>query len=62
MTDEFVGLAAPAKRALAAAGVGSLAELSRRGEGEIAALHGMGPNALRILREKLAARGLGFAR
>ena len=62
MTDDFAGLAAPAKRALAGAGIRSLADLARRTETEVAALHGMGPNALRLLREKLAARGLGFAR
>jgi len=61
MTDDFAGLAAPARRALAGAGVGSLAELARRREADVAALHGMGPNALRLLREKLAAQGLRFA-
>jgi predicted flap endonuclease-1-like 5' DNA nuclease len=61
MTDEFTGLAAPAKRALAGAGIATLSELAQRREAEVAALHGMGPNALRLLREKLAARGLGFA-
>ena len=61
MNDDFAGLAAPARRALAGAGIGSLAELAGRTQAEVAALHGMGPNALRLLREKLAARGLAFA-
>lgn len=60
MNDEFAGLAAPAKRALAGAGIASLAELARRTEADVAALHGMGPNGLRMLREKLAARSLSF--
>jgi hypothetical protein len=60
MRDDFQGLAAPAKRALAGAGIESLQALSRRTEAEVAALHAMGPNALRILREKLAAAGLAF--
>lgn len=54
-------LAAPARRALAAAGIGRLAELARRSENELLALHGMGPNALATLRAALRARGLAFA-
>jgi len=60
MSEDFQGLAAPAKRALTGAGIESLDGLAKRTEREVAALHGMGPNALRILREKLAAKGLGF--
>jgi hypothetical protein len=30
-------------------------------EAELLALHGMGPNAVRVLREALRARGLAFA-
>ena len=59
--SDFDGLAAPARRALAGAGVRSLDDVARRREPEVAALHGMGPNAMRVLREKLAAKGLGFA-
>ena len=59
--DEFSGLAKPARRALAGAGYRSLADLAKTREADLAKLHGMGPNALRLLREKLAARGLSFA-
>ena len=55
------GLAAPARRALATAGISSLEELSRRTEREIAALHGIGGNALATLRAALAASGSSFA-
>jgi DNA-directed RNA polymerase alpha subunit len=51
---------APAARALEAAGIRNLQDLSARPEREVAALHGMGPKALRILREALAAAGLAF--
>lgn len=53
-------LAAPARRALAAAGYSNLAQLSQAREDEIAALHGMGPNALRTLRQALQENGLSF--
>lgn len=55
------GLAAPARRALAGAGYTGLAQLARTSEAEIRALHGMGPTAVRRLREALHARGLAFA-
>ena len=55
-------LAAPAMRALAANGITSLAKLSRCTEGDVAALHGMGPNAMKSIKTALKARGLGFAK
>ena len=54
-------LAAPARRALAAAGYTRLAQLTAVSEAELLALHGMGPKALEQLREALAAIGLSFA-
>jgi 3-methyladenine DNA glycosylase AlkD len=51
----------PVQRALMAHGVTTLAELARHSEAEIAALHGMGPKALRILKEAMRERGLSFA-
>ena len=53
-------LARPAQRALAGAGVTCLEDLAEHTEIEIAALHGMGPNALGHLKEALAAMGLDF--
>lgn len=58
---DFDGLAAPARRALAGAGYRSLADLTRATEAEVAALHGMGPNAMKRLRDRLAERALSFA-
>ncbi len=54
-------LAAPARRALEAAGIDRLEQLTTVREADIARLHGIGPNALRQLRRALAANGLSFA-
>ena len=55
-------LAAPAQRALAAAGIRSLADLTKFSEAEICQLHGIGPNALASLKQALKAKGSSFAR
>ncbi|MFF9145715.1 DNA-binding protein [Streptomyces sp. NPDC014861] len=57
-TDFPRGIGSPATRALAAAGYTRLDELSGVPTAELAALHGVGPKALRILGETLAERGL----
>lgn len=54
-------LGQPARRALAGAGYTRLDQLAAIGEAEIARLHGIGPNALKQLRQALAAHGLSFA-
>lgn len=54
------GLAQPARRALAAAGVQRLGQLTRLSEAEVKQLHGIGPNALKLLRRALKAQGLSF--
>lgn len=51
-------IGAPARRALASVGIANLDDLSRWHESDLAALHGMGPKALDILRESLRAAGL----
>ncbi len=51
------GVAAPAIRALNAAGYTELKQLDGVPRAELAALHGMGPKALRILSEALQAEG-----
>ena len=48
----------PATSALHGAGIATLAELSTRAPTEIAALHGVGPRAVRLLDEALEAAGL----
>ncbi len=45
------GLAAPARRALAGAGIYGLHELRKADLSDIAALHGIGPKALKVLTE-----------
>ncbi len=54
-------LAQPARRALANAGYTHLAQLAAVSEAECKAFHGIGPNALKQLRQALAAHGLSFA-
>ena len=54
------GLAAPAQRALAGAGYTRIEQLAAATEAEILKLHGIGPSAMPLLREALAARGLSF--
>jgi predicted RecB family nuclease len=54
-------LASPAQRALANAGITSLEQLATYTEAQIAALHGIGPNALKQLRQALESRGLSFS-
>jgi len=46
----------PATRALVGAGIVTLSDVARLGDAELLALHGVGPRAVRILREALAAR------
>ncbi|HMB24510.1 MAG: DNA-binding protein [Chloroflexota bacterium] len=55
-------LAQPALRALNGAGIQRLEQLTNFSEEQIKRLHGMGPQALGILRQALADRGLAFAR
>ena len=64
-TDAYwktLGLAAPARRALVGAGLSQLAHLSTVTREAVAALHGMGPNALAVLDRELAAAGRSFKR
>lgn len=54
-------LSNPAKRALSSAGIQRLQQLTNISETEIKQLHGIGPNAIKQLRDALAAKGLSFA-
>ncbi|MFF0632644.1 DNA-binding protein [Nocardia sp. NPDC004151] len=54
------GVSAPAARALTSAGYQSLDQLAGVPERDLLALHGMGPKAIRVLREALVAQGLDF--
>lgn len=55
-------LSGPALRALAHAGIRSLSQLAQWTEADVAALHGMGPKGVRLLREALATQGRHFRR
>ena len=54
-------LSAPARRALDAAGIDRLEQLTKVSEADLAQLHGIGPKTLRQLRGALSAKGLAFA-
>lgn len=51
---------APALRAMEGEGIRTLAQLAKWTEGDLLALHGMGPKAVGILKAELKKRGLGF--
>jgi hypothetical protein len=53
-------IGAPAQRALESVGITTLKQLTDVTEAELLMLHGMGPKAVRILREALQANGLSF--
>jgi hypothetical protein len=58
MTDGFPkGVGAPATRALLGAGYTELEQLDGVPAAELKKLHGMGPKALQVLQEALAAQG-----
>lgn len=60
--DEFFGaFAAPARRALAGAGIDSVKKLAKHSEKEILALHGMGRASLPAMKKLLREAGLSFA-
>lgn len=56
--DELPRIGAPATRALRQAGWTRLDQLAGVPRADLAALHGVGPRALRILDEALAQHGL----
>ncbi len=58
--DLPAGIGKPATRALLGAGIASLEQVARHSAAELLALHGVGPKAVRILGEELAARGLAL--
>ena len=56
--DSLPWIGAPATRALQSIGVIQLRQLAGHSRTELAALHGMGPKALRVLEEHLDQHGL----
>ncbi len=60
-TDLPLGIGAPARRALAGAGIETLDQCATRTESELLKLHGMGPKAMRIIQSAMSDKGLSFA-
>jgi len=60
-TDLPAKIGKPATRSLAAEGVTSLDQVAKWSEVRLLQLHGVGPKAIRILRDELAKRRLTFA-
>ena len=55
-------LAAPARRALAGAGIQRLKQLTAFSEDQVRQFHGLGPSALTQLHRAFDAKGLSFAK
>ena len=51
------GIGQPATRALASIGVTTLDQVIEHSEKDLLKLHGMGPKAIRVLKEALAEQG-----
>jgi predicted flap endonuclease-1-like 5' DNA nuclease len=56
------GIGSPAHRALTAAGITRLGQFTAISEAELLKLHGVGPKAVRIIKETLRENGLAFAK
>lgn len=59
-SSDLPNIGAPAMRALLAERYTQLKQLTKVTEAELLQLHGVGPRAIRILREALKAKGLSF--
>jgi hypothetical protein len=60
VTWREIGLAAPARRALVDAGLFEIADLRKESLAAIKELHGMGPNAIRILVAEMKKSDIQF--
>jgi hypothetical protein len=58
--DELPRIGAPATRALTSVGITRLSQLTDYRAEELSKLHGMGPRAIKILRQARADQGLSF--
>lgn len=59
-TEFPASLGKVARRVLAVHGLTQFAQLADRSERELLGIHGVGPKAVRILREELRSRGMTF--
>lgn len=60
LSDEFPKIGAPAIRALNSIKITHLSHLTQFTEEQLLELHGFGPKALKLLKEKLNEKGLSF--
>jgi len=56
----FQKLAKPAQRAIQSAGITTVEQLTKYSEKEISELHGIGKNAMNIIKQTLNENGLTF--
>ena len=61
MSEGLPKIGAPATQALHAQGIDSLRQVALHTEAELSELHGVGPKAIRILRDELERHGLRFS-
>lgn len=59
-SSDLPNIGAPAKRALLAEGYTQLKQLTKVTEAELLQMHGVGPKAMRILKEAFKAKGWSF--
>lgn len=59
-TELIAAIGAVARRSLALHGITRYDQLPQHSVRDLLAIHGVGPKAIRILEEELAARGLRF--
>jgi hypothetical protein len=60
LPDQLPRIGAPATRALAGIGITRLSQLTEHRADDLLKLHGMGPRAIRILRQALGEQGLSL--
>lgn len=58
--QEFLGIGAPALRAISSLGITKLSNLTKYSEEELLVLHGFGPKALNTLKKALKKMGKSF--
>jgi DNA-directed RNA polymerase alpha subunit len=59
-SSDFPNIGSPARRALEHEGYTTLKQLTKLSEAKLLQMHGVGPKAVRILKETLKEKGLSF--
>lgn len=58
--NDLPKIGAPATRAVNGIGITRLEQFTKYSEDEIMQLHGMGPNAMNVIKQALSEKGLSF--